>query len=174
MIFFDPLVLQATRRYYHRPCPLRVTLDSKNRESHHLPRSFCSAPEVGQAEQKTILVVDDTPYVLDIICRLLATRNHKVVGTCNAADAMDLVATADHSIDLLITDVRMPEVNGRQLATALTMAHPRVPVLFLSGLPIDASDFPELNGKQQAFLRKPFSADALCATVRAMLGDPSK
>jgi two-component system, cell cycle sensor histidine kinase and response regulator CckA len=140
-----------------------------------LPATAASATDstVGLGRQRlatgseTILLVEDDPAVRTLTERILSTAGYQVLAS---ADGHRALALADErpDIDLLVTDVIMPGMNGRQLADRLTAARPGLPVVFTSahtrGVLTETSDNPAV-----AYLEKPFTAAAITDAVRAVL-----
>ena len=120
---------------------------------------------------ETILVVEDEPAVLDVARRTLMRAGYAVRVAGSAAEAL-----ADHhaqDVDLLLTDVVMPGLNGRELAEALRARRPSLRVLFMSGYPDDAALRRGIESAVQAFIQKPFSGRDLVARVREVLDAPA-
>jgi two-component system cell cycle sensor histidine kinase/response regulator CckA len=110
----------------------------------------------------TILVVDDEPQVRRLASRALEREGYHVIQATDGLEALGLF-TDDSSIDLLVTDVRMPHTDGIVLAAALRRRYPHVPVLFISGFPRGTEPAPE------PFLAKPFEMQTLCDRVKGLL-----
>ncbi len=110
-----------------------------------------------------VLVVDDEPSVRDAVRRILEYRGYLVTTASGGAEALEALA-AGHQFDVVLSDVMMPDMNGRQLADALVARWPALPVIFMSG-------FEDLGAATEAsnVLAKPFSADALVKHVRRSL-----
>ena len=87
-------------------------------------------------------------------------------------DALDLAEQYWGQIDLLVTDVVMPQMNGRELARRLANVHPHIKVLYISGYTDNAAWYQDGLDSGAAFLQKPFSPEALAHKVREVLGDP--
>ena len=141
----------------------------------YLPATTAAVPEVDVSGARpglatgteTILLVEDDPAVRQLTERILRTAGYEVLATAGAHEAL-AVAVGDHHIDLLVTDVIMPGMNGQQLADRLTALRPGLPVIFSSaytrGVLAFAPDDPGM-----AFLEKPFTASAITDKVRAVL-----
>jgi len=121
---------------------------------------------------ETILLVDDEDTVRRFGARTLEKAGFRVVAASTGADA--IVSCDEHgdAIDLLLTDVMMPGINGRDLAELLLARRPSLRVLFMSGYAEDvlASDVGLVPGA--AFLGKPFKPKVLVAKVREVLDSP--
>jgi two-component system, OmpR family, response regulator CpxR len=84
--------------------------------------------------RKTILCVEDNEQVLSVRKFLLETRGYRVVAVANAAQALDhLHSTVPGSIDLLLTDLILPQMDGNELARRAKQIHPAIPTLLVSG-----------------------------------------
>ena len=142
----------------------------------HLPRcavapaeSTAAIPAASKAKAETILLVEDSSELLDLTAEQLEQLGYQVLATPSAVEAFELVARATSGIDLLLTDVIMPELNGRELANRLRADHPRMRVLFMSGYPADIlSERGVVPGNVQ-FLQKPFDVATLARKIRALL-----
>ena len=119
--------------------------------------------------RETILLVEDDTAVRGFARRVLAAQGYTVLEAGNGIAALGLAAQHAAAIDLLVTDVVMPGLNGRVLADRLRALRPDLPVLYVSGFPEKHLDEPELVGPRVAFLQKPYSADAIARAVRASL-----
>jgi two-component system cell cycle sensor histidine kinase/response regulator CckA len=120
---------------------------------------------------ETILLVEDEPAVRNFGQRALAERGYLVLVAGSGAEA---IATADayhDRIDLLITDVVMPRMQGRELAARLTASRPGLRVLFVSGFTENSVTDHGVPAVGIQFLAKPFSSTRLNAAVRAVLDD---
>jgi two-component system, cell cycle sensor histidine kinase and response regulator CckA len=122
--------------------------------------------------------VEDEPALRIGIRRLLQDEGYTVVEAENGATALELLDDpASHSIGLVLTDLRMPVMDGRQLAAALARRRPSLPIVFMSGFTAQLMDL-RLVSPDLAFLAKPFRNDDLLAAVKAQLArargqDPS-
>lgn len=118
---------------------------------------------------QNILVVDDDPLVRRMLFHILVKQGHHVLSAANGEEALDLWKHFQGSFDLLITDVLMPQMNGRELADRIAALDPGVKVLFISGYS-DEIIFPqEALGPGRAFLQKPFTLDRLANRIRELL-----
>jgi len=116
---------------------------------------------------ETILVVDDDDYVRRSAARALRTRGYTVVEANDGPTA--LVALGRHPIDLLLTDIVMPGMDGRELAEATHIARPRARVLYMSGYTDDAVVRHGVEQREVALIEKPFRVDALAGKIREVL-----
>lgn len=141
-----------------------------------LPRAVAPAPaEPGAASapaaegQQTVLVVEDEPGVRRITCRVLTRLGFAVLEAVDGQEALRLAQEHDGELALVVTDVIMPRMSGRELATALVAAHPGLRVLYVSGYTDEAIGRHALLQEGVGFLQKPFSMESLGAAVRDVL-----
>ena len=117
----------------------------------------------------TVLAVDDEPDILEIVKVNLQLDGHEVVLARSGAEALELVRSYKAPIDLLVTDVVMPGMDGRELADRLGPVHPETRCLFMSGYTDDAVVRRGVREEGMPFLQKPFTIDALALKVREVL-----
>ena len=118
-----------------------------------------------------ILVVEDEPGVLKLIAETLRVYGYTVLETGDSAEALELAQREEPQVDLLLTDLVMPKMNGRSLADAWKILHPDVKVLFISGYTKDEPVGEMLSGLGDQLLQKPFSGAKLAQKVRETLDD---
>ena len=123
-----------------------------------------SVPEVRSRPGGRILVVEDLESVRALTKEMLQAEGYDVLDAGTPHEALGIVERMHEPLDLVLSDVMMPEMNGGQLASAIREKRPGVPVLFMSGLP-KALDWTEPGG----FLPKPFTRAALLSHVRARI-----
>jgi CheY-like chemotaxis protein len=119
----------------------------------------------------TVLLVEDEDVVRAGIRRLLEREGYNVVEAQNGAQALQLLDTTADQVALVLTDLRMPVMDGRQLAAALARLRPNLPIVFMSGFTAQLMDL-RLVSPHLAFLAKPFRDTDLLATVRGQLDQP--
>lgn len=117
---------------------------------------------------KTILVVDDEPLMLDLVESILERPDRTVLAVGSPGDALRLAEEHGSSISLLVTDMRMAEMNGDELARRVEVSSPGVKILFMSGERIEGFDAGA--DSRRAFISKPFSVEDLTRRVDDMLG----
>ncbi len=126
---------------------------------------------VAGRESATILVVEDDPGIRTVIWRVLEEQGYPVLLAATPQLALELAAGHEGPIHLLLTDVVMPEMSGRQLAERLLRDRPRLPVLFMSGYTDDAILHQGRLDPDTDLLQKPFTSDILLRRIRRIL-DP--
>ena len=118
---------------------------------------------------QTILLVEDEPTILKM-CKLILERcGYTVLAFERAVDALEIEEGFHGTIDLLVTDVMMPEMNGSELAKKILSAHPDLKILFISGYTTDVIDQSIELDHQLNFLQKPFNHKALTTIVSTIL-----
>ncbi len=128
------------------------------------------APEVlSKGRGETILVLEDEATVLDITRMMLEKLGYIVLAANTPNNAIALAEAHDGKIDLLITDVVMPEMNGREFSDKLNVLYPDIKSLFMSGYTADVIARHGILEEGLHFIEKPFSIDALAAKVRGVL-----
>jgi two-component system cell cycle sensor histidine kinase/response regulator CckA len=128
-----------------------------------------SAPEMPSRGSETILLVEDEDSVRELAMFVLRQCGYKVMTAPEGLAALQLVANCREKIDLLLTDVVMPQMGGRKLAETLLAEHPELRVLFMSGYTDDAVVRHGVLQSNANFLQKPFSPNSLAQKVRDVL-----
>lgn len=121
---------------------------------------------------ETVLVVDDEPVVRDLTRTLLERHGYRVLTADRPSDALQRLRDTAGSIDLLVTDILLPEARGDQLAARLKAAGASVRVLYMSGNDVVSADLDGPLDPHGAFLLKPFTPDQLLIAVRQALDAP--
>lgn len=129
-------------------------------------------PEPDQIKTATVLVVEDEPEIQRFIARVLAPEGFLVLTAGDAAQALEICRQHPGRIDLLLSDVIIPDMNGPELALRLQTLRPEMRVLFISAY--DDGLLKQNFGLHPAaaFLAKPFGAERLLQKVRSVLGLP--
>jgi len=125
--------------------------------------------ELSSIAGETILVVEDENIVRRVVVKTLEKKGYKVLEVARGHLALQLCRGYRERIDMLLTDVMMPGMNGRQLAESPECKERRMAVLFMSGHTYDVITRNELLKPGFAFIEKTFTADALCRKVREVL-----
>lgn len=118
---------------------------------------------------ETIMVVEDEFAILNLIEKILKSKGFNVISTSSPKRALQMVQSGEFKIDLLLTDVVMPEINGERLFNMISKIDPEIKCLYMSGY---SGELVSLNGKldeQTNFLRKPFKMRELFGKVREVL-----
>ena len=118
---------------------------------------------------ETVLLVEDDTRVATLVASALRKAGYTVLEAPDARRAIDIVSRHQGAIDLLLTDVVMPGMNGRELAEYVTLALPGTRVLYMSGYSDDAVLQRGIETATANFLQKPFSMEALARKVRQVL-----
>jgi PAS domain S-box-containing protein len=121
---------------------------------------------------ETVLVVEDQDGIRDIVGESLRRNGYKVLIAVDGDAALQMASTYSEPIHLLVTDLVMPNIGGRELAHLLTPLRPRIKVLFMSGYSEHAASNSEDIDQSGMVLQKPFSLDALARNVRRVLDAP--
>ena len=122
-----------------------------------------------QRGSETILVVEDEAAVRSLVRRVLQKSGYNVISASNGIEAIQIVAEYNRPIHLLLTDLVMPEMGGRDLADRLAPERPDMKILYMSGYAEDAIIVNHVLQPGFAFLPKPFAPDILASKVREIL-----
>lgn len=145
----------------------------------HLPQ--IEATEVGESRplatasargSETILLVEDQDQLRSLISEVLRENGYVVLEARHGKDAIDLSRNCKEPIHLMITDLVMPKMGGRELAETLAPAHPDMKVLYMSGYANNAISQQEISSSSLAFIPKPFAPNTLAQKVREILHPP--
>ena len=112
----------------------------------------------------TILVCEDDDQLRTVVELMLDGEGYRVLLAARPEQALELAAENEDSIDVLVTDLSLPQMSGTELADRLKNSAPEMEVLVLSGHPPDA-----VHGRRHAYLQKPFSDTSLLQTIRLLL-----
>ncbi|HEX6558682.1 MAG TPA: PAS domain S-box protein [Longimicrobiales bacterium] len=137
-------------------------------ESASAPRAPTAQTGVS-ANGETVLVAEDEDAVRALASRILRKRGYHVLEARHGAEALEIAERHDGEIHLLLTDVVMPALGGRELGERLRRLRPRVKVLFMSGYTDDALLQRGMLQGSSSFLEKPFTPDGLARKVREVL-----
>ncbi len=131
-----------------------------------LPQNIETA---GSNNNETILLVEDDTSILAVTKRMLNKMGYRVLAANSPKEAIDLAENSTESIAFLITDVIMPELNGRDLSEKLRVLFPGLKVLFMSGYASDIIVHRGVLDKDVFLLQKPFTKKELAAKIREVL-----
>jgi two-component system cell cycle sensor histidine kinase/response regulator CckA len=118
---------------------------------------------------ETILLVEDDTSVRNLVRRVLKSRGYEVLAAEDGGDALRVASDVDLPVDLVLTDIVMPEMSGRELVEALHTGRPTLRVLYMSGYTDDEIVRRGLNDPGMSFIQKPFTAENLAMQVRKAL-----
>ena len=124
------------------------------------------AEEIGS---ETVMLVEDDESVRNLVRTMLETKGYEVIAAAGAEEAERLCAERTGTVDLLLTDVVMPEVNGRALAERLSSTSPSMRILFMSGYSDEAVYRHGEISPNASFIEKPFTDRTLARKVREVL-----
>ena len=131
---------------------------SESRTSHDLPMGT-----------ETVLLAEDEPGVRAVAKELLELQGYRVLEAANGIDALEIESRHVGPIDLLLTDVVMPRMGGRELAERFAARRPEARHLFVSGFTDDAALKDSVRSRDVAFLQKPYTLEGLAHAVRRVL-----
>lgn len=132
------------------------------------PVEVAGSPLPGGNE--TILLVEDEPEILEVCKRTLESQGYTVLPASRPQEAVDLARHYRGRIDLLVTDVVMPQMNGKALREAVTSLQPGLKCLYMSGYPDDIIASNSGLRSDEVFIQKPFKLQDLTDKVRVVLG----
>lgn len=122
----------------------------------------------------TILVVEDDRSVREMLVSLLRSFGHTVIATSSAEEALTGLASAGPKPDLILTDVVLPGISGREMADRIAATDPGIPVLFMSGHASDMIASKGILDNGVHFLQKPFDMETLREKVQAVMGEDGR
>jgi two-component system cell cycle sensor histidine kinase/response regulator CckA len=120
-----------------------------------------------------VLVVDDEPGLRELVCRSLEAEGYRTLEAGHGAEALEVMESAPGGVDLVVTDVVMPGMDGRELGRRLSQRWPDLPVLYISAY--DVNDIFRRGSPRSSapFLQKPFALEGLVSTVRDLIASRS-
>lgn len=133
------------------------------------PAAVPPAAQVGDWRRPCVLVVDDEPTLLALTARMLRDAECLAVEAPNARQALQLLERGEPPIDLVLTDVVMPETDGHALGRLIAERYPGLPVVYMSAYSVDDVLHRGPPEASAPFLLKPFSAEALATVVGHLL-----
>lgn len=167
----DQALYRAKRSGRDRVCVLRAHgHEDGGADSHALPKA--GDPRRGRGE--LILVVDDDAAVLRVLTRGLERAGYAVVGAGDPKEALQIVRGLREKIDLVLTDVVMPNMNGFRFVEMLEEERPGVRVIYTSGYDDTDLDWRDVPGAVHGFLQKPVALGTMATLVREALDAPQE
>ena len=118
---------------------------------------------------ETILLAEDEEMVRELTERILRDLGYQVLVAQNGHDALHTLQANNYGIDLLLTDVVMPGMGGKELAETLRESHPQLPILYMSGYAEERTGGERFHQQASAFIKKPFMPDELVKEIRNLL-----
>ena len=118
---------------------------------------------------ETILLVDDEPMICRLLEAVLKTHGFTVLTAPNGPRAIEICAESGQQIDLLLTDIKMPGMDGRELARRLSVLQPEMKVLYMSGFADEIRNMAGNLTEGSEFLEKPFSNSMLMGRILVLL-----
>ncbi len=149
---------------------LKIYFPCYRSQSEERPKIEVLAP-VGTGKE-TILVVEDEAMILEMTVTMLRRLGYTIIAAATPSEALQLARHYADKIDLLMTDVVMPEMNGRDLAANLLSLYPGLKCLFMSGYTANVIAHHGVLEEGVHFLQKPFSRKDLAAKIRESLAPP--
>jgi two-component system cell cycle sensor histidine kinase/response regulator CckA len=123
----------------------------------------------GDEPRPLVLVVDDEQGVRELMCRTLQAEGYDTLEAGHGAEALKVLETAPVPVDVVVTDVVMPGMDGRELGRRLSQRWPDLPILYISAY--DVNDIFRRGSPRSSapFLQKPFPMEGLVTTVRGLI-----
>jgi PAS domain S-box-containing protein len=131
-----------------------------------VPEPAKHAPHKGH---ETILLVEDADLLRPLVVEILRASGYNVLAAADGFEALSLFESSNGTIDLLLTDVVMPGMSGRELAEQVIERSPTMRVIFTSGYPDDTSIHTLIDQRHITFIQKPYAGTELLATIRETL-----
>jgi two-component system cell cycle sensor histidine kinase/response regulator CckA len=125
----------------------------------------------GDESRRLVLVVDDEQGLRELVCRTLQAEGYDTLEAGHGAEALEVMETATAPVDLVVTDVVMPGMDGRELGRRLSQRWPDLPILYISAY--DVNDIFRRGSPRSSapFLQKPFPMEGLVTTVRGLIAN---
>lgn len=154
--------------------PQAFALDSAHAQQQiqaHAPKTQAPPAPAGMPplkRRRTVLVADDDPRMLELLIRILRKENYELI-TAESGPAALAAMKGRPALDLLITDVMMPDMKGQDLAERLRATYPDLPVLYQTGFSDELFEGIQDLGDRSAFVEKPFTARGLLEAARMVM-----
>jgi two-component system, cell cycle sensor histidine kinase and response regulator CckA len=134
-----------------------------------LPLETLKSEQMEYGQGQTVFIVEDERVILELGKTMLERLNYRVLTASTPKEALERAAAHRETIELLLTDVIMPEMNGRDLAGLMIRHHPRLKTVFMSGYTANVIAHHGVLDQGFYFLQKPFTMHSLATTVQAAL-----
>lgn len=141
-----------------------------------MPREVVAATSPssrGSQPSRLVLVVDDEQGLRDLLCRALRSGGYRTLEAGHGAEALELVENGSDRVDLVITDVVMPGMDGRELGRRLGQSRPNLPILYISAYEVNDIFRRGSPSTSALFLQKPFPPETLLSQVEQILDQPT-
>jgi CheY-like chemotaxis protein len=145
----------------------RVDEASRGRDAVALP-----PPSPAPRGEETLLLVEDSAALRDLILEVLEQHGYRVLHAAHGEQALEVLREHEAAVDLLLTDVVMPKLGGKDLADEVRARHPGIRVIYMSGYTDGAISRAGILGEGVTLLEKPFSSERLTRAVREALDRP--
>lgn len=122
-----------------------------------------------QGDGELVLVVDDDETIRLVTCRTLEANGYRTIAAAHGREAIDFIESGDHDVDLVLTDMMMPVMDGAATSAYLEEHHPGIPIVAASGLNSGGTESRAVGMGISRFLAKPFTTTVLLRTVRDTL-----
>ena len=132
-------------------------------------RTPAPATASGSGTGETILVVEDEPAMREVARRILSRSGYQVITAANGREAIQVATNHDGGIDVLVTDIVMPQMLGQEAAERIRALHPGVKVLFMSGYTRGVLDSKGILAGDVNMIEKPFTEESLLTRLRQVL-----
>ncbi len=160
-IFVESQVGQGTSFNIYLPCiDSKIISGEKQIESNFI--------SIGRG---TVLIVEDEELVRQLASQMLTECGYRVIEASNGIEALAIIENREYEIDLVVTDIVMPQMGGRELAEKLTEICPQLPVLFTSGYTDDEIIRSGVIKEEINFIQKPFTFETFTRKVGEKLSD---
>jgi CheY-like chemotaxis protein len=117
----------------------------------------------------TVLLVDDEAALRELLVEVLTECGYRVLEAASGSEALAMASTSDATIDILVTDVRMPGMDGPELVASARSVVPKLKVLYMSGYTDHHLFHENLTGAEANSIQKPFVPEDLCARIAALV-----
>jgi two-component system cell cycle sensor histidine kinase/response regulator CckA len=147
----------------HRP---ELEVQPEPQAANGAAKDVAAKPRADLTGQGTILLVEDEDGLRSLNARGLRSRGYSVIEASNGVEAMEALEEKDGAVDLVVSDVVMPEMDGPTLLREMRKRNPNLKIIFVSGYAEEAFDKSLPENEQFAFLPKPFALSALVEKVK--------
>jgi CheY-like chemotaxis protein len=144
----------------------KIYLPAVDEKTNFQPQEEKTEKKLGK---ETLLIVEDESSIRSLARRILESFGYRILDASNGDEALILCEKTEEPISLVITDVIMPGISGRELAEKLRLTRPDIKVLYMSGYTENAIVHHGVLDKETHFIGKPFSVDSLANKVRSIL-----